>query len=205
MRYFNILPTCCVLCDAPVKGALDICSFCQKELPQIQSDTLYHDELKIITPFHYAFPIDQFIMRLKFQQQLIYARLLGQLLAQRLKQEVTLPELFIPIPLHDSRLRERGFNQAIEIGRYIKKILHIPMDNGSLIRTRATEAQSLLPAAKRQQNLHNAFALAKPLQAKHVALLDDVMTTGNTVRAAALVLRTAGVEKIDVWCCCKAS
>jgi ComF family protein len=114
-----------------------------------------------------------------------------------------LPSLIIPVPLHPKRLRERGFNQALEIAKPISKKLKIPIDKKSCYRIRHTAAQSGLSQSDRLKNLANAFEMKKPLIAKHIALIDDVMTTGQTLMELANLLYKNGVEKIDIWCCAK--
>jgi len=220
------LPATCVLCSALVKKRrIDLCEPCEVELPwltvscQICAMPLAVTEQSVTricgkciqqppafftskALFHYQPPIDNFIMALKFHQQLLYARLFGELLSLQLQKIYTgqeLPELIIPVPLHATRLRERGFNQAIEIGRPIAKQLHLPLAIHSCERIRMTTAQSLLPANERHSNIKNAFIVKKPLAAKYVAIVDDVITTGQTVNELSKVLRQAGVERIDIW------
>lgn len=146
------------------------------------------------------------ITGLKFQQKLIYAKLLSELFIQQIQKNYdaeSLPELIIPMPLHRNRLQERGFNQAVEIARLIVKKLRIKIDLKSCRRVRATVAQTTLPAAQRKDNIKNAFYIASNLSAKHIAILDDVVTTGYTVTELAQELRKSGVERIDVWCCAR--
>jgi len=149
-------------------------------------------------------PIERLITRLKFHQQLKYAHLLGELLAQRLSkyyQGKRLPDVLIPMPLHRQRLRERGFNQAVEIARPISRKLDIKIDLESCQRLRATVAQSTLPAAQRKNNIKNAFHINSTLRNHHVAILDDVVTTGHTIIELSRVMKEAGVKDIDIWCC----
>jgi ComF family protein len=115
-----------------------------------------------------------------------------------------LPDLLLPVPLHYKRIAERGFNQALEIARIIAKSLQIPIDAKSCIRVRNTAAQAELKSDKRKANVARAFQCIKPIAAKHVAIVDDVVTTGNTVRELSKVLHKAGVERIDVWCIARA-
>jgi len=105
------------------------------------------------------------------------------------------------VPLHAARLRTRGYNQALEIAHVVARRLAIPLDAHLLTRTRATAPQSDLPMAERRRNVKGAFAVRgrNRLAGKHVALLDDVMTTGNTVHAAAQALRKAGAREVEVW------
>ncbi|MEN9916293.1 MAG: competence protein [Pseudomonadota bacterium] len=149
--------------------------------------------------------IKKMITGLKFQQKLIYAHILGTLLAEKISaqyQDETLPDVIIPVPLHKKRLYERGFNQAIELARPISKILNIRIDCKSCERVRNTAAQSMLPAKQRSNNVKNAF-VAKQNHGQHIALLDDVMTTGHTLIELSRALYDVGVKRIDVWCCAR--
>lgn len=114
------------------------------------------------------------------------------------------PDVIIPVPLHTSRLRERGYNQALEMARPIANLLKIPVDHRSALRTRETVAQSDLPEKLRRNNVKGAFKITG-LQADHVAIIDDVMTTGHTVEELASEVRKAGIKKIDIWTCARAS
>jgi len=108
------------------------------------------------------------------------------------------------VPLHKKRLRKRGFNQALEIARPIAKTLNIPMEKYAIKRAKQTEAQSLLNAAERKKNLRHSFSLIKPITAKHVVIIDDVVTTGATVFELADLLKKSGVERVGVWAVARA-
>lgn len=176
-------------------GMTDVtCGQCLKSPP-------YFD--RTIALFTYTHPIDKFIIALKFQQKLMYAKLLGELFAEYIAmyyQNDTLPELVIPVPLHKNRLRERGFNQALELSKPIEKKLNLKINTKSCQKIRHSEAQSLISAKHRQKNVKKSFAVVKNIKAKHIAILDDVMTTGHTVNELSKVLKNSGIEKIDVWC-----
>ncbi|PJB10330.1 MAG: amidophosphoribosyltransferase, partial [Gammaproteobacteria bacterium CG_4_9_14_3_um_filter_38_9] len=162
---------------------------------------------RTIALFHYTGPIVSLIWKLKFQNDLKIARLFAQHWIDyfnHFDSHNTLPDLIMPVPLHFSRLKQRGFNQSLEIAKPIGKYFHIPIDTRACIKIKNTEPQSSLSAQKRKGNLKNAFGLSRPIDAKHVAILDDVMTTGNTVSEIASLLQKTGVEKIDVWCCARA-
>ncbi len=120
-------------------------------------------------------------------------------MAQRLQAETPLPELIIPVPLHHARYRSRGFNQAIEISRPLSATLKIPMDNHAVKRIINTSSQSELHAKERHKNIRGAFQVKKAINAKHIAIIDDVITTGSTVTELAKVLKRAGVKRVDVW------
>jgi ComF family protein len=155
-------------------------------------------------PFLHQATTRYLITGLKFNAQYKNARLLGLLLAQGLKQSASLPDGLLPVPLHKSRYRERGFNQSIEIARTVGKELQIPVDVNSCVRHRDTPHQTKLTAKQRRANVKNAFTVIKPITARHIAIVDDVMTTGSTVLELARVLKKAGVARVDVWVCTRA-
>ena len=119
--------------------------------------------------------------------------------------QMDLPDVLIPVPLHKLRLLKRGFNQAYELGAYASRLLKIPMRTNGLERLRNTQAQSGLTRKQRRRNMRGAFywqGSGKPGQ--HVALIDDVMTTGTTVNECARVLKKAGAKRVDVWVAARA-
>lgn len=103
------------------------------------------------------------------------------------------------MPLHWTRLRERGYNQAMEIAKPVAKALQIPIDKG-VIRHKATQAQAMLSAKERGQNVANAFSTNSSYQGKHLVIIDDVVTTGQTIRAISNLLSERGANRIDIWC-----
>lgn len=200
LHYF--LPGTCILCNMPSYRDQDLCRSCEADLPWVDI-SLPND---IIALFYYQYPINHLISALKFANKLIYAKVLGELMADKLVDSYkceSLPEIIIPVPLHKYRLRERGYNQALELAKPIAKQFGIPIDFSSCIRIKHTEAQALIPAKQRQKNVKNAFEVSKNFSAQHVAVIDDVITTGNTIRELSKVLLQSGVSRIDVWCCAK--
>ncbi len=109
------------------------------------------------------------------------------------------PDSFVPVPLHHTRLRRRGFNQSLEIARVLSRRLGTPFDARCLKRIRASVPQTALPAKQRLQNPKGTFALRRAPRGRSIAIVDDVMTTGATANEAARVLRKAGVEHVEVW------
>ena len=222
----KLLPPRCILCEAKGLDDLDLCLHCFADLPRnsyccyrcgesfavaITAPQLCGRCLKkppnfddTHAPFLYEGNIRYLIARLKFGNQYKNARLLGSLLADHIAKTAELPDCVLPIPLHVNRYRERGFNQSIEIARHLSKQLAVPVDLHSCIRNRDTVHQTGLPAEQRQKNMRKAFSVSKPLAYKHVAIIDDVMTTGATASALALALKKGGVERVDVWVCARA-
>ena len=145
------------------------------------------------------------IWQLKYRQKLYIARSLGLIFAEYCRSRATLPELIIPVPLHPKRLRQRGYNQALELARVIAPVLQLPIDSHSCRRIRQTQDQTRLDAAARQRNMRNAFEISRELTRRHVALVDDVMTTGSTLQELTRCLHDAGVEQVDVWVMARAA
>ncbi len=214
----GVFPPRCTLCLAPGSGELELCRACAAELPRpgprcprCAAPVASPSELpcgacarrppafdRVVAPFRYAPPIDFFIQQLKFHERLAMATLLAELFDREATARA--PGALIPVPLHAGRLRARGFNQARELARHLAERRGIPLLVRRLLRRRATAPQSELPARRRRNNLSGAFALrgSGPLPA-HIALVDDVMTTGATMRACARVLKASGVERVDAW------
>lgn len=164
--------------------------------------SLYFD--RALVPFLFAQFVRDAVHQFKYNDKLNYGKLLSQLLLQHIqRQDIAIPELLVPVPLHPKRLRKRGFNQALEIARVLSKGVHSPISYKEVRRIRKTSAQTGLSANKRYRNVRNAFAVQASetlFKGCSVAIIDDVMTTGSTVNEVARCLRWAGAEKIQVWC-----
>lgn len=221
-----LLPPTCLLCGNAGERKRDLCQPCHAQLPRNRQACYQCGirlELSSAAPmlcgsclsqrpafdetyaaFAYNDALRYLVTGLKFGSHYKNARLLGQLLAEHLQQSAQMPELILPVPLHKKRYRQRGFNQAIEIARILSKELQIPLDLSSCKRLHETPQQSLLTAKQRRKNMKNAFAVVKPISVRHIAIVDDVMTTGSTAQELAKVLKKAGVAKVDVWVCARA-
>lgn len=221
-----LLPPTCILCGNPGFNSQDICQPCFKELPrnihccyrcaetfetahatpQLCGHCLTKSPVfnETYAPFLYQHTARYLITQLKFNRQYKNARLLGYLLANHLKITAEMPEVIIPTPLHPNRYKERSFNQTLEIAKTLSKQLNIPINSKSCFRSRDTPHQINLPAKQRHKNIKNAFKVNKPIKAQHVAILDDVMTTGATANELAKTLKKAGVMKVDIWVCARA-
>lgn len=161
---------------------------------------------RAISLLHYHAPVDHLIQKMKYHNQLEIADLLGKLLVEKLlSMDYQLPQQIIPVPLHVSRLQQRGYNQAVEIARPVSRALKIPLNLTNCIRTRLTEPQIELSHAERKNNLKNAFDVIHQIPAKHVAIIDDVMTTGSTLNELTNALLKSGIEKVDIWTCSRAT
>ena len=189
----------CPRCAAPLPpdADVDLCGSCLKALPT-------WDEAR--SPLAYGYPVDKLIQGFKFNRDLPAGRLLGELLAEFLAAGLAAkPDFILPVPLHPARLRERGFNQAVELARPLRRRLKLPVRLDACVRVKATEVQSKLDAKERKKNLRDAFAVKKSVDGAHVAILDDVVTTGTTVEVLAQALKDAGATRVSVWCAARAS
>ncbi|MGA8278346.1 MAG: ComF family protein [Rhodanobacteraceae bacterium] len=188
---------CCPRCALPLEAPAPICGECLRHEPPFAA---------CYAPFRYGHPLDLLEGRFKFGGDLAAGRVLGELFADRLRADrVNLPRLLVPVPLHESRLRDRGYNQALELARPLARAFTLPLRHDVLRRIRATPPQTGLDAPTRRRNLRSAFAITEGTRLPdHIAIIDDVMTTGATLRACALALRRAGVVHIDAWALARA-
>jgi ComF family protein len=215
----------CLLCSEPADASTPICTACETELPwlgdQCQTCALPLPASgltcgqclqqppafeRVAAPWRYSFPVDTLITRFKHNAKWPFGRLLGELLVQflqhRFEEDLQRPDALVPVPLAAKRLRQRGFNQAAMLGRWLSEHLEIPCDETLLLRTQDTRAQQNLNAQARQRNLRSAFALAPgaTIAGRHLALIDDVLTTGATAQTLARLLMDAGAARVDVYC-----
>ncbi|MBK9132305.1 MAG: ComF family protein [Gammaproteobacteria bacterium] len=161
---------------------------------------------EVVAIFDYAEPVDIMIQRLKFDGRLIYARILGKIMAIELERRgARLPRMILPVPLHPDRLAARGFNQAVEIARPLVARYGIRLARTLCLRTRATAEQTGLDAVARRRNMRRAFSVTSSMAGADVVLLDDVMTTGSTLESLALAVRRAGAQRVAVWVCARAA
>ena len=217
-----LYPSTCLLCGRPGADGLDLCPECRAELPRnhnpcrrcalpLPTDTpagaLCGECQKTpppfercLAPFTYRSPLPELINGLKFRGRLAYSRLLAELLLPAVAEVAQEPpERIIPVPLHPTRLRERGYNQALELARPLSRHLGIPLELRYCRRIRSTQPQSGLEQKQRRRNIRGAFEISPEIQARHVALVDDVVTTGSTVAEIARQLKRRGVERVEVW------
>ncbi len=184
----------CAVCSLPMPTSApygSICGRCNQQRPEFE---------RCYAALEYDHLTGPLISRLKFNRRLSHAGLLGRLLCDYLEQQqAPLPQLILPVPLHRQRLRERGYNQALEIGRHVGKHFDLPVSIGLCARTRPTPAQTGLQRKERRKNLRRAFSLNGPVEGMTIALLDDVVTTGTTVNELAILLKSSGASRVDVW------
>jgi ComF family protein len=225
-----LFPRICCFCSSELpQSDIDLCMDCKVSLPFVE-DRCYRCGLRLekeneaiicescqnkapafsrlCSLFSYDPPVNRLVTGLKFNKQLAYGRILSELLLEAVEtnwyKNATLPQAIIPVPLHKKRLRARGYNQVMELLRSFRKQNKIPVLHQQCWRSRQTKKQSGLNAEARRHNLKDAFQVQLPYALSHVAIVDDVVTTGSTVAALSLALKNAGVDNIDVWCVCRA-
>lgn len=192
-----VWPLSCVFCAVGQQGKVPVCDDCLDDLPWVSGVQPGLSPLTaIITPLEYAFPIDAAIKAMKFKRRLFYAPAFAHLLMERLADFPDDVDALLPMPLHWRRHALRGFNQAAEIVRPIRKVTGLPVVP-NVSRTRNTPYQSGLSAAQRKRNLEAAFTTRGNVSHKHVLIVDDVITTGETCRQLARVLLAAGVQRVS--------
>ncbi|MFW5451228.1 MAG: ComF family protein [Methylophagaceae bacterium] len=213
--YSNLMPSPCLLCGV-ASSHWCLCNDCIKTLPTLDqicprcAHPLNHNAIcgqclsqapeqdDSFSLYHYLPPIDRLIADMKYYDKILLSKFFAQQMATQLKDRA-LPELLIPIPLHPRRLRQRGYNQSWALAQYLSKLLIIPTRHDILVRTRDTVAQTSLPYSQRKQNIKRSFSVKSITIPSHIALIDDVLTTGHTANVAAKALRKAGVQHIELW------
>ncbi len=184
----ELVPTPCSSCGLPNQTSRNTCPVCQHRPPRWHS---------MIAPLIYSANTRKIIQDLKFNEQLNNANaLLTHILDYYRDHQV---DVLIPVPLHTSRLLERGYNQAEEIATTLSRLLDIPVDRKSLKRIKATESQSGLSISKRHKNILKAFQFSPARCYKSAAIIDDIVTTGSTVSEISKVLKRSGIKHIEVW------
>jgi ComF family protein len=218
-----VLPSHCLLCGAGGQGNLSLCAACAEEMPR-NATCCARCALPLETPaalcgrcvrrappwdaawapFRYEWPLAQLESRFKVGGDLAAGRTLAWLWVGS-PRPLELPEAIIPMPLHRARLRRRGYNQALELAGPLAGHFDVPLLRDAVQRTRATDAQTELSAVQRRRNVRGAFTVrAGASIPQHVAMLDDVCTTGATLTECARVLKRAGVARVDVWALARA-
>ncbi|SFR52368.1 comF family protein [Marinobacter daqiaonensis] len=190
--------TCCHRCGLPLILAMPrpglICGECLKHPPAYD---------RAFMPWRYEFPVDRMISHYKYHRQRAFGRPLLADMAGHVEAYLAAcpdqrPDLLVPAPMHRQRERQRGFNQAAEIAEAISQRTGIPWSGQRVRRVRKSAAQSGLDRQERLRNLRGVFEVNGEVPA-HLAIVDDVVTTGATMRTLAWLLRKHGAERIQVW------
>ena len=205
----------CLLCASPQANNHALCSPCLNELPWHSSNSCPQCGLSssgqlcgscISSPpdfdtthavFLYQYPIDKMMQRYKYGNMLNISHTFGQLLADKSSLEAI--DLIIPMPMHPTRIKQRGFNQALEIAKVLTKNCKDKLDYKSVERQTLTPPQASLPLKERVKNIKGAFKVETDLSGKRIAIVDDVMTTGASLNELAKTLKKAGASHVECW------
>lgn len=185
----------CLRCGDGLAGDIGgavVCGACIRSKPR------YH---RTFCAFRYTYPLDQLVLSFKFHGAIAHGRVLGTLLARRLRDQhmEELPDSIVPMPLSEERFRERGYNQAIELAVPVARVLGIPLRTDLVVRQRHTPEQAALSRKDRKKNIRGAFAVTGRVSGASLAIVDDVVTTGSTANELAKVLVRAGARQVSVW------
>ncbi|KGY10808.1 competence protein ComF [Vibrio tubiashii] len=186
---FAPLPRC-QCCGLPTVYEVDVCGQCLMQPPS------WH---RLYCVGDYQAPLSGYVHQLKYERQFWQARKLASLLEPRIDES---PQLITSVPLHWQRQLRRGFNQSELIARSLSKTLNVSYSN-LFTRVRSTAQQQGLTKSQRRRNLDKAFRLTDDVLVAHIAIVDDVVTTGSTVRHLCQLLLEAGVNRIDIYCICR--
>lgn len=219
-QYFR-LPSICILCHQFHNNSLAVCAdcihlfqplgfkcqYCAHPLPESTFLTCGHC-IQQRPHFNQAFvqyrfeePLRSLLHEFKYHGGFYLNSLFVHLMLNALPKSIK-PDCLIPVPMHPTRLKQRGFNQSALLTRALAHHLNLPYDLGYCIKKVNTAAQVDLNREQRKKNLRHSFEVIKsPLQ--HVILIDDLLTTGSTANELALTLKQAGVKRVDVWCCAR--
>ena len=214
---YRIFKQHCLLCAASNANAVGLCTACLNDLPWhpasscpqcglASSHQVCGSCLRSQPDFNathaiylYAYPLDAMMHGYKYGSQLNLSRTFGQLLLQKTQSNKV--DLIIPMPMHPTRLKQRGFNQALEIAKVLAKDNACKLDYKTVIRQTLTPPQASLPLKQRVKNIKGAFNIinAEHLMGKRIAIVDDVMTTGASLNELAKTLKQAGASHVECW------
>ena len=218
-----ILRENCFLCAANQTEIYGLCQACLKDLPWLPANSCaqcglsssgqvcgsclsavpHFDATHAV--FLYRYPIDAMILRYKYSNTLSLSHTFGQLLSEKISliNSTENIDLIIPMPMHPTRLKQRGFNQALEIAKIVDRVLNkktkSKLDYKSVTRQTLTPPQASLPLKERVKNIKGAFKVNADLSGKRIAILDDVMTTGASLNELAKTLKQAGATHVECW------
>jgi len=182
---------CCRYCGQSLGTGLDYCGRCLDAPPAFDS---------CFCPFRFESPIKELIQTFKYGEKPEGAKALARLVSTEIMaNNLPMPDLLIPVPLHINRLRARGFNQSLQLSKELTKLLKIPFANNIIEKHRMTSAQTQLGLKQRKVNLRGSFRFCTKPTAKTVAIIDDVFTTGSTAAEIAKVLKRNGVNEVHLW------
>ena len=193
-RLLTPLGPACRYCAEPLPDShFLVCGKCIQKKPAIDA---------VMTAYLFEEPLRTLLHEFKYREGLHLLSYLATLMKQALPTTPYQTDCLMPVPMHPKRLRQRGFNQAAELAKYLAREFNWPCELSLCQKHLNTAPQASLSAADRQKNLNHAFT-AKATHYQHITLIDDLFTTGSTANALARVLKQKGVARVDLWCCAR--
>ncbi len=211
----------CLLCSAKAKAVW--CKDCEKDMPVEVSrcpvcaipsaggkkcrDCLDRKPIieKTCVAFNYDYPVNLLIQRFKYNGHPEFAITFAQIMTDKLSNMIDKPDAIIPVPLHKKKQVKRGFNQSLVLARYIGKAIGTNVETALCSKIVDTPPQSALSVSERKKNIRGAFRLTSRAIPKHIAIVDDVITSGSTTIELATLFKKAGCERIDIWAIARAT
>lgn len=203
-------PNRCIDCSRIIDEDLLVCSLCFGQIhfthADYFSDSIIKEKCRLLFPVEKTYALMKFeenglsrklIHELKYKSRESAGKTLAEWTTERLDFKDEKPDIFVSVPLHPKKLRERGYNQLHLFTETLSKFYSIPFDHGLIQRNQYSKAQALKDKKHRLETV-NPFSLSKPISGKHVLLIDDVFTTGNTVSSIAWEILNAGENKVSV-------
>lgn len=188
-------------------GRIGICSDCRQEIKITSDKTFYGKELEFVAaPFDYDGNFSRAVREYKFNGQRLYGNLFAKMLCDALENKEFLTEfdMIVPVPLHENRLSERGFNQAEVLAETLAQRLNKPMRTDVLKRIVNTKRQSSLHGRDRVMNVRDAFLADRiEVKGKSILLVDDIYSMGETVCSCSLALKDAGAVRVAAVALCR--
>lgn len=199
LRQLAALPVCCPRCGLASASGSSVCGACLNKPPCWQ---------RMIFVSSWSPPVSSWVKRLKFFRATALSAMLARLLllswlAARRQHNLRRPDLLLCVPLHKTRAWQRGYNQMDEVARKLARWLPCRYSPAGVSRRRKTRIQHLLLATARRKNLRGAFRVEMAVEGLHIALLDDVVTTGSTVGEISRILLAAGAASVEIWSLCR--
>jgi len=182
----------CPRCHRPAASAQTVCHDCRKLRPAFQL---------LCSAYDYDYPLDALITRCKYAPDASLLGTLAALMPQALPRapQAALPDLIVPVPLSAERWRERGFNLPDALARALAATMRVRCDDALCWRKRNTARQAKLNRRERLRNVRDAFGVKHRCDGLHIAIVDDVASTGATLQALAKTLLKAGAKRVDAW------
>jgi ComF family protein len=195
IEYFSTLEHKCRYCSFPLPDSnYAICGACAVKNPAFD---------KVITTYRFEEPLRTLLHEFKYEEGLYLLKVIAKLMLNAFTETDAETECLIPVPMHPKRIRARGFNQSVELAKYLSKIIHRPYDVNLCTKIKNTPPLASMDAKARKKNIKNTFH-CKPSSYQHVTLVDDLLTTGSTANELSATLKKSGISKVTVWCCARA-